>query len=65
LKGVTINAAYQYYEEGTKGSLKEGKVADLIILDKNPLTVEPMEIKDIQVLTTIKNGIVVYKKQGN
>ena len=36
LKGVTINAAYQYFEEKYKGSIKEGKIADLIILDKNP-----------------------------
>ncbi len=57
LKAITINAAYTYFEEDTKGSIKEGKIADLVILNKNPLKVDPMEIKDIQVLETIKNGI--------
>lgn len=61
LKGVTINAAYQYFEEDKKGTLKEGKLADMIILDKNPLEVSIDEIKNIQVLETIKEGNTVYK----
>ncbi|MEG0215769.1 MAG: amidohydrolase [Hungatella sp.] len=60
LKAVTINAAYAYYEEDSKGSIREGKVADLVILDQNPLTVEPMKIRDIRVLATIKDGKTVY-----
>ena len=48
IKVVTINDAYEYFEENTKGSIKEGKLADLIILDKNPLKVNPMDIKDIK-----------------
>ncbi|MGL5380137.1 amidohydrolase [Clostridium sp.] len=62
LKGITINAAYQYFEEDTKGSITVGKKADLVILDKNPLEVEPMTIKDITVLETIKDDNIVYKK---
>lgn len=62
LKGVTINAAYQYFEENIKGSIKEGKVADLIILDKNPCKVTVDEILEINILKTIKNGNVVYAK---
>lgn len=60
LRGVTINAAYQYFEENKKGSIKEGKNADFAILDKNPLTVNPMDIKNIKVLRTIKNGEVLF-----
>lgn len=60
LKALTINAAYWYREEATKGSLEPGKLADLVILDKNPLTVEPMTIKDIKVLETIKEGKTIY-----
>lgn len=63
LKAVTINAAYAYFEEDTKGSIKEGKRADLVILDKCPLDVDKMEIKDIQVLETIKDGKTIYRKQ--
>lgn len=62
LQAITTNAAYQYFEEDRKGSLTEGKLADLVILDKNPLKVEPMTIKDIQVLETIKEGITIFKK---
>lgn len=63
MKAVTINAAYEYFEEDNKGSIKNGKIADLIILDNNPLKVEKNKIKDIKVLETIKAGEVVFKLQ--
>lgn len=56
LKAVTINAAYQYKEEKVKGSIKEGKIANLIILDKNPLKINREEIKNIKVIKTFING---------
>ncbi len=62
LKAVTINAAYQYHEEEIKGSIKEGKLADLVILDKNPLEVDEMEVKDIKVLETLKEGKTIFCK---
>ena len=61
IKAVTINSAYQYFEENNKGSIKEGKYADLIIIDKNPLKVDMDEIRNIKVLETIKRGITLYK----
>lgn len=61
LKAVTCSAAYQYFEEGSKGTITAGKRADLVILDKSPLEVEPMALKDIKVLETIKDGETVYK----
>ncbi len=65
LKAVTINAAYQYFEEDYKGSLEEGKLADLVILDKNPLKVDKMDIKDIQVLETLKDGETIFHLETN
>ena len=62
VKAVTKNAAYQYFEEDIKGTLKEGKLADLIILDNNILKVDQMKIKDIKVLETIKEGKTIFKK---
>jgi len=60
LRAVTINPAYQYFEEGSKGSLKEGKRADMIIVDRDPVTADPASLKDIRVLETIKDGETVY-----
>jgi predicted amidohydrolase YtcJ len=62
LKSITIWGAYQHFEEDTKGSLVDGKLADMVVLDKNPLKVDPMTLKDIVVLETIKEGKSVYKK---
>ena len=45
----------------SKGSLEPGKLADLVILDKNPLKVDPTAIKDIKVVETIKEGKTIYK----
>jgi predicted amidohydrolase YtcJ len=61
LKAQTINFAYQYGEQATKGSLEPGKLADLVILDGNPLTVEPMAIRHIAVVETIKEGETIYR----
>ena len=61
IKSQTIWAAEQYDEQASKGTLEVGKLADLVILDKNPLKVEPMAIKDIKVLETIKDGKSIYK----
>ena len=61
LRCITINAACQYGEERTKGTLHPGKRADLVILDRNPLTVPVDEIPGLRVLETIKDGVSVYR----
>jgi predicted amidohydrolase YtcJ len=62
LQSITIWSAWQHREEKTKGSLKEGKLADMVILDQNPLKIDPMQLKDIKVLQTIKEGETIFKK---
>jgi predicted amidohydrolase YtcJ len=62
LRAVTAMAAYQLKEEKSKGTLEAGKLADLVVLDKNPLKVESTTIKDIAVLETIKEGKTVFTK---
>ncbi|MFT5145764.1 MAG: putative amidohydrolase YtcJ [Urechidicola sp.] len=62
LKGITEWSAYQHFEENNKGTIETGKLADLVILDKNPLKVKEEDIKNIIVLETIKEGVSVYKK---
>ncbi len=62
LKAITTNAAYEYYEENSKGTLTKGKLADLVILDANPLTVNADKLKDIHVVNTIKEGKIIYQR---
>ena len=63
LKTLTDWAAFQYFEENTKGTITKGKLADFVILDKNPLKVDPMTIHDIKVIESIKEGKTVYPKK--
>ncbi len=60
LQAITIWGAHQHFEESRKGSLAVGKLADLVVLSANPLKIDPMAIKDIKVLETIKQGKTVY-----
>lgn len=60
LRSFTAVPAYMYKEEEIKGSISVGKLADMVVLDRNPLKVDPMEIKDIQIVKTIKNGKNLY-----
>lgn len=61
LLGVTRNVAYTYREEDVKGTITTGKIADLVILDGNPLAVPPEKIADIRVVQTIKRGRPIYR----
>ncbi len=61
LKAQTLWAAEQYDEQDRRGSIEPGKLADFVVLDRNPLKVPPMAIKDIKVLETIKEGKTIYK----
>jgi len=60
LIAATHGGAYSYFEEETKGMLKAGMVADLVVLDRDPTAVPSVEIKDIQVLRTIKEGKTLF-----
>ena len=60
LKCMTEWAAEQYGEQASKGTLEAGKRADLVILSKDPLQVDPKAIKDIKVVETIKDGVSIF-----
>ena len=64
LRSLTINGAYATFEEDKKGSLTEGKLADLVVLSANPLTAPIEMVPDIQVLMTMIGGAVEYCVQG-
>ena len=61
LKVGTINGAYASNEESIKGSLEEGKLADLVVLDEDPSEVDPNTIVDIKIERTMVGGAWAYE----
>ena len=62
LKGYTVEANYATKFEDKCGTLEPGKYADIVVWDKNPFAIDPMEIKDCCAVMTICNGKIVYEK---
>jgi predicted amidohydrolase YtcJ len=62
IEGYTIGAAYAAFEEGEKGSITVGKLADLVLLDKDPFAVAPEALRDLKVDLTIAGGRVTYER---
>jgi len=60
LQGYTLDAAYAEFAETKKGSIEPGKYADLAILDRDPMAIDPMELLSLEVLGTIVEGRQVY-----
>lgn len=71
LKSMTIWPAYQHFEDGRKGSIEVGKLADLVILSGDPTAIDPERLDQLKVVETIKEGQTVFalteenKRQGN
>ncbi len=59
LQMYTMNSAYASFEENEKGSISEGKLADMVVLSKDPFEVPPDELKSIKVETVIVGGKAV------
>ena len=62
LRAVTIDAAWQVFEDDNRGSLEPGKFADLIVLSGNPLD-DPMTMRELQVEQTLVGGATIYRRQ--
>jgi hypothetical protein len=63
LAALTIDGARQYGEQADKGSIAKGKLADLVILDRDPLALDPERLQDVVVVETISRGRTVYRRQ--
>jgi hypothetical protein len=62
LRAYTVNNAWAAGEEAVKGALREGMLADLVVLDRDPTVVSPGMIRDITVLFTVVDGRIVYER---
>ncbi|MGA9405504.1 MAG: amidohydrolase [Bacteroidota bacterium] len=64
LRAFTIWGAYAEFAEKEKGSIEKGKLADLVILSKDIMTIPPMEILSTNVVASIVGGKVAYSAEG-
>ncbi|MFM2089815.1 MAG: hypothetical protein RLZZ127_304, partial [Planctomycetota bacterium] len=62
LKAMTLWPAWQHFEEDRKGSIEVGKLADLVVLDRDPTAIDPEQIDSIVIQETIKEGVTVYRR---
>jgi hypothetical protein len=62
IKCYTINSAYAAFEENIKGSIEPGKLADLIVLSEDILTINPVRIKDVHVTITVFDGRIIFEQ---
>lgn len=64
IKGYTLNGAYAEFSEDSKGSIEKGKLADIVVLDKNLFSIAPKDIQHVKVEMTIFNGKIVLRKKS-
>ncbi|MGO9633446.1 MAG: amidohydrolase [Steroidobacteraceae bacterium] len=64
LRAATMNSSYELHQDQATGSLEPGKLADLIVLDRNVLKIPAEEIAQVRVLQTVVGGRVVYQREG-
>ena len=60
LKAITINAAYQHFEEDIKGTIEVGKQADLVVLSIDPLSIDTKNLLEIDVVATFSQGLEIF-----
>ena len=60
LEAITINAAYQHFEDDLKGSIEVGKQADLVVLSEDPLSIDTKNLLEVNVVATFSRGVEVF-----
>ena len=61
----TINGAYASKEEDVKGSIEVGKLADLVVLSRNPYDALPHQIREVKIEMTVIDGIIEYEDSSS
>ncbi|MBN2336830.1 amidohydrolase family protein, partial [Candidatus Bathyarchaeota archaeon] len=62
IRAYSVDGAYAAWDEGVKGSIEPGKLADLVVVDRDPLTIDPEDLKNIETIMTVVDGRVVYRR---
>ena len=65
VRAYTVGSAYAEFQEGSKGTLAPGKLADIVMLSEDVFTIEPREIEKVKVVLTILDGRIVYRSPGS
>jgi predicted amidohydrolase YtcJ len=63
LEAMTINAAHQHFEDDKKGSIEVGKLADLVVLSGDPLSISPDQLLTLKVIATYSHGKEIFKNE--
>ena len=63
LKAITINAAYQHFEDDIKGSIEVGKLADLVVLSADPLSMPSESLLNLQIISTFSHGKEIFSSR--
>jgi predicted amidohydrolase YtcJ len=61
IKAYTVDGAYAAWEEDVKGNIEPGKLADLVVLDRDPLSIPPDDLKNVKTAMTVVGGRIVYR----
>jgi len=64
IKCYTLNPAYASFDENKKGSIEVGKLADLVVLSDDILSIDPVKIKDVTVKMTVFDGEIIFNKEN-
>jgi predicted amidohydrolase YtcJ len=64
LRAFTLHAAYASFDEGRKGSITPGKLADLVVLGQDPTAIDPMQLRHVPVEATMIDGVFVHGDPG-
>jgi hypothetical protein len=62
IRAYTIDGAFAAWEEAVKGSIEPGKLADLVVVDRDPLTIDKDDLKNVETVMTIIDGKIVYRR---
>ena len=63
IEAITINAAFQHFEDDIKGSIEVGKLADLVVLSEDPLSIPVNELLELKIMATYSHGKEIYKNE--